>query len=54
MVLRDVKQSTIYSKFGESSCNKAFTKQNIIPYLAEQDDVINITLLPTPAGGIFC
>jgi len=54
MVFGEVKQSTIYAKFGESSCKKAFKKQNIIPWLAEQDDVINITPLPTLGGGIFC
>jgi len=27
----EVKQSTIYAKFGESSCKKVFKKQKIIP-----------------------
>jgi len=54
MVFGEVKQSTIYAKFGESSSKKVFVKQKIIPRLAEHDDVINITYLPAPLGGIFC
>jgi len=54
MVFGEVKQSTIYAKFGESSSKNVSKKQNIIPWLTEHDDVINITLLPAPGGGIFC
>jgi len=54
MVFGEVKKSTIYAKFGESSCKKAFKKQKIVPWLTEQDHVIKITPLPTPGGGIFC
>jgi len=53
MVFGEVKQSTIYAKFGESSCKKAFKKQKIIPCLTEHDDVINMLSLPSPGGGIF-
>jgi len=52
MVFVKVKQSTISAKFGESK--KVFKKQKIIPWLTEHDDVINITSLPAPGGGIFC
>jgi len=33
---------------------KCLQKQKIMPWLTEQDDVINITLPPPPGGGIFC
>jgi len=49
----EVKQSTIYTKFGESSWKKVFKKQKIIPWLAEHDDVMNIIPLSPPGGGIF-
>jgi len=54
MVFWEVKQSTIYAKFGESSYKKVFKKQKNIPWLTENDDVINITSLSVPGGGIFC
>jgi len=54
MVFGDVKQSTIYAKFGEKSSIKVFKKQKIIPWLTEHDDIINITPLPASGGGIFC
>jgi len=50
----EVEQSTIYAKFGESSCKKVFKKQKIMPWFTERDDVINITSLPAPGGGISC
>jgi len=53
-VFGEVKQSTIYAKFGAGSCKKAFKKQKIIPWLTEHDDVINITSLPAPGGGRLC
>jgi len=46
------KQSTTYAKFGKISLKKVFKKQKIIPWLTEHDDVINITSLPAPGGGI--
>jgi len=45
---------TIYAKFSESSYKKVFKKQTIVPWLTEHDDVINITSLPAPRGGVFC
>jgi len=54
MMFGEVKQSTIYAKFGEISCKKVFKNQKIKPWLTEHDDVINITPLPPPGGGIFC
>jgi len=54
MVFGDVKQSTIYAKFGEKSCIKVFKNQKIIPWLSEHNGVINITPLPASGGGIFC
>jgi len=48
MVFGNVKQSTIYAKFGKSSCKKVFKKQKIIPWLTDHDDVINIAALPAP------
>jgi len=53
MVFGEVEQSTIYANFGESSCKKVFKKQNIILWLTDHDDVINITPLPPPGGTIF-
>jgi len=54
MVFGDVKQSTIYAKFGEKSCIKVLKKQKIIPWLTEHNDVINIAPLPASGDGIFC
>jgi len=54
MVFGEVKQSTIHAIFGERSCQKVFKKHKIIPWLTEDDDIMNITSLPAPGGGIFC
>jgi len=53
MVFGEVKQSTIYAKFGESSCKKVFKKQKIIPWFTEHDEVINITPLPSPGAAFL-
>ena len=50
MVFGKITQSTIYAKFGESSCKK----QKTMPWLTEHDDVINIASPPASWGGIFC
>jgi len=42
MVFGKVKESTIYVKYVERSCKKAF-KKNIVPWSTEHDGVINIT-----------
>jgi len=46
MVFGEVNQSTIYAKFGESSCKKVFKKLKILPWLPENDDVTTTTPLP--------
>jgi len=46
MVFGEVKQSTIYAKFGDSSCKKILKKQKILPWFTEHDDVTTITALP--------
>jgi len=46
MVFGEVKQSTIYAKYGESPCKKVFKKQKILAWLTEHDDVTIITPLP--------
>jgi len=43
MMFGEVKPSTIYVKYVESSYKKVFKKQKIIPWLTENDDIINIT-----------
>ena len=54
MVFGEVKQSTIYAKFGESSCKYVFIKQKTTPWLTDLYDVINIASQPAPGGGRLC
>jgi len=54
MVFGKVKQTTIYALNLAKFLAKRSSKKKIIPWLTEDDDVINITPLLPSGAGIFC